>query len=465
MKTCFATAVLFAALGALAAPRLKPQSEIVAPGELKACMLVGSEAVPAPSLEARCYRLTRGGETTDVKWYVPAEVWRLRARVGEWRDRQGNRLRIARVKSLVPKFDRVDWYREEIDKGLDDLEKSFTGSEAELAEWARLWGGRGSGRFATLADGRRYYVELEFAEQVRPAEGERLLNSLVRSVAPATGRTKGSASSKWWERETGEYRFIADLEKGKGEKFIRDLQRELGAMRRAYESYVPPQRQLPRCTVRLFRTLEGYRAYRLTTGVADFRSDGLWDPTRDELLVAAPDPKKALSTMRHEGFHQYLAYATGRGDHAPWFDEGHATFFENVKYDPAKDEVTVIERGNRAEWVERDPVRYANALFPLVLMSHDEFSSGDLNLHYVAAWALTYFLEKGAYADEEFAPYREVCPTYLAAMRSGASPEEATRSAWTVLAERNLAEDFMKFWTRFRKAALKVRPKPKSRLE
>ena len=440
-----------------AAPGLKPRPEVVAPGELKACVLVASEAVPAPSLEARCYRVTRGAETKDVKWYVPAEVWRLRARVGEWRDKRGNLMRIARVKSLVPGFGRADWYREEIESGLDALERSFTGSAEELAEWERLWGGTGIGRFVKLADGRRYYVELAFAEKVREAEAERLLGKLAGSVSAATGRTPGAASAKWWELATPDYRFVTDLDRRQGAKFIRDSQAELGLMRGLYEKYVPPQKPVAQCKVRLFRSIGGYRAYRLTTGAADYVTDGLWDPSRDELLVAAADVRKAQVTMRHEGFHQYLDYATGRGDHAMWFNEGHAAFFENVKFDPRRKLAEVIEQGNRAKWVERDPVSIANALGSVILMSPDEFYSGDVNLHYCASWALVYFLERGAYASKEFEPYRAVCPRYLELMKGGASRDEATAAAFGPVMNRNLAEDFMQFWRRDRKAALKVR--------
>lgn len=450
-------AVALTALPAAALPQLKSQAEVVAPGEIKARVLAGAEFVPAPSAEARLYMVTSGGETKTVKWYLPRDIWWQRASVGEWKDHRGNRMRIARVLSAVPKFGREDWFREEIEKRLDEMEKEFKGSEAELADWRREWAGRGAGGFATLPDGRRYYVELDLAEKVRNAEADRLLKAIIRSVASVAAKTPGVASAKWWEESTPQYRFITDLDKGRGAKFIKDSMKQLKAVRAGYELYVPPQKPLGQCTVRLFKSIESYRAYRLSTGVNDQLSDGLWDPTRDELLVVAKDPKQAGATMRHEGFHQYLHYALDYREHAMWFNEGHASMFENVGYDPRKDVVSVQENVNLAKWVDRDPIVIANLLAPVLLMSHDEFYTGDVNLKYCAAWALVYFLERGSYTSDEFAPYREICGNYLAARNTGASPREATLRACAVLNQRNLAEDFIKFWTKYRKAALKVR--------
>lgn len=454
-------AVLTAALTAFAAfgaPRLKPQAEVVVPGALKARLLVGAESVPAPTPEARLYILRRGEERTNVKWYAPAEIWRQHERLGEWKDRQGNVIRIARVTALVPTFEREDWYLEEIEKGIAESEKTFKGTEEELAAWKRAWGSRGTGRFVTSPKGARYYVELEVVEIVREAEIERLMNALAKSVVFFAGKTPGAASLKWWEHVTPRYKYISDMEKKRGERFIKDFEREIGAMRSLYEFYVPPTGEVGVGTVRLFKTLEGYREYRASTGFVDNQSDGIWDPSREELLIAADNPKRAVSTMRHEAFHQYLDYATGRADHAIWFNEGHATFFENVKFTPRGDAASVIEQGNRAMWIDQDPVRFANAMFEVVCMTPEQFYSGDINLHYCAAWGLMYFLEKGAYTAEEFAPYREVCSRYLEQMRAGAGPAEATLAAWAPVTNLNLAENFLKFWTKYRKAAGKVRP-------
>ena len=455
------TAVLFAAscaaLAASAAPQLKTQAEIVAGGELKARVLAGSRGIPPPTPPMHQYRITRDGVSSEVKWYVVADLWRQRAFAGEWKDRRGNVMRLARVLSLAPVFERGDWYKEEIDKGLDECEKAFKGTDEELGKWRGLWGGDAKGRFVTAKNGTRWWVEFDFAESVSDADAEKLLKAFEKSVSTMTRGGGNISSMKWWEQSNDRYKFLTDLDRAKGGKFIKDAMRLMTAMRKSYEFYIPPTNEVGVCTVRVFKTLAGYREYRSSTGTEDSMSCGLWDPSREELLIAAEDPKQAQNTMRHEAFHQYLHYATKRGDHALWFNEGHACFFENVKYNPAKNTVNVIEKGNRATWVGQDPVRYANAIDDVVRLSYGEFYSGDVNFHYCTAWAICYFLEKGAYASKEFAPYRGIVPKYLELMARGASAEDATAQAWALVKDRDVAADFMKFWKSKRGQALTAR--------
>lgn len=448
---------LFAVGTALAAPQLKSQPEVIADGEIKAKVLANSHGIPAPTPEAKQYILTRGAERKTVKWYSANDLWRLRAFAGEWKDKKGNVMRLARVKSLVPDIPRGEGEKDEVEKALDEAEKAFAGEEADLAAWQKAWGGSKTGRFVTAKD-RRYYVEFAFAETVKPADAEKLLKAFERSVSTSTAASAGAvASMRWWEMSIPQYRFLTDLHKSKGEKFVKDTMRLMEAMRKSYEFYVPPTNDVGVCVVRVFKSLDGYREYRASTGSDDQMSCGLWDPNREELLIAAEDREQAQNTMRHEAFHQYLHYATKNGHHALWFNEGHACFFENVRYNPAKNTVKVTDGGNRAMWVSKNPERYAQAMKKILKMDHKAFYSGDANLHYCTAWALTYFLEKGAFVSEEFAPYRKIIPTYLALTAGGADADTATQQAWAAVEGRDLAADFLKFWNGKRKQALSVR--------
>ena len=446
-----------AAFSAVAVPLLKTQPELVADGELKAKVLAASQGVPAPTPQARHYVMTRGTERKEVKWYSAEDLWRLRAFAGEWKDKRGNVMRLARVKSLVPDIPRGEGEKEAVEAALDAAEKDFAGTDADLAAWRKLWGSSGVGRLCTVK-GRRYYVEFAFAENVKPADAEKLLKSVEKSLSAMTaGVSANHSSMKWWETENPQYLFKTDLDKAKGGKFVADAMRLMEAMRKSYEFYVPPQKKLGKCSVRVFKTLAGYRDYRASTGTEDQMSCGLWDPSRDELLISAENRDQAQNTMRHEAFHQYLHYATGNGWHAMWFNEGHATFFENVKYNPAKNTVKVTDEGNRAMWVSKNPELYARTMRKILPMSHQEFYSGDPNLHYCTAWALTYFLEKGAYTSEVFAPYRQIIPKYLELTAAGVPAAQATEQAWSVVSGRDLAADFLMFWREKRKAALNVR--------
>jgi len=421
----FAAALSFAALAASAvraAPRLNQQAEPVDGGRLKIKVLAGAVGVPAPTPQARTYVVTRGGSSETRKVYDERELQYVRELVGMWKDKRGNVMRLARPDGY-PWGDGVAWKTTK-----------------------------------RLKDGTSCYIDFEFAEPVSDKEAERLLKDAAASLSAATGVSRGVVPSmKWWEQTNEVYRFMTDLDRARGGKFINDAMRVMEAMRKSYEFYVPPKKKVGLCTVRVFKTLAGYREYRSSTGEDDTMSCGLWDPSRDELLIAAEDREQAQNTMRHEAFHQYLSYATGVGNHAMWFNEGHACFFENVKYNPAKNTVKVLDSGNRAAWVSKDPAKYANAIGSVVRMPRQEFYSGDVNLHYCTAWAVVYFLEKGAYTSDDFAPYRKIVPTYLELTSGGTDPGDATVQAWKAVEGRDVAADFLKFWKGKRKAAVNAR--------
>lgn len=452
--------VFLAAFSATALPRLKMRPEVIVDGALKAKVLDNSRGIPAATPQGATYRVTRGTESKEVKIFEPLDIWRQRAEIGTWEDREGNVMKLARAVSLVPEMDRFECTREALSKKLAEMESAFTGGDAELAAWKEAWGVKGTGKFIKASDGVNYWVEFRFKEEVRPSDAEKLLRAFERSLAANTRGTYGvKKTSKWWEMKDGRYRFLTDLAPGRGRQFIKDALSYMGALRKGFEFYVPPSREISTCTVRVFSKIGEYREYRSSTGAEDAWSCGLWDPSRDELLVVAEDPKNAMATMRHESFHQYLHYATGRGDHAMWFNEGHATFFENVRYNSAKNSVAVLDTGNRSEWVARDPARYARQMKAVLEMPRERFYSGEVNDHYVTAWAIIYFLERGAYTADEFRDYRGICAAYLKAMDEGLSADEATRRAWAAVENRDVAADFLKFWSSRRKASLYAREK------
>lgn len=264
-----------------------------------------------------------------------------------------------------------------------------------------------------------------------------------------------NSKSVWWETENDLYSFSTDLDKAKGGKFVRDAMRIMGAMRTAYEQYVPRKREIGKCRVKVFKSLKGYNEY---IGRPDNTSNvGMWRPMQEELLIVAEDKDQAQTTMRHEAFHQYLHYATGRGDHAMWLNEGMACFFESVKYNPARNTVKIVDDGNRAAWVDRDPQRVADAIARTLTLDYEGYYSGDKNLNYITGWAIVYFLERGSLAHKDFADYGKVIPKYLEMMDGGADWREATRVAWSEVADRDVREDFLRFWKSYRKRARKAK--------
>ena len=462
MRAIFVFAVVSAAAACtFAAPQLAGQAELAGGGTVKIKVLAQAHGIPAPTPKAQHYTMTRGSEVKNVKWYSVEDIWRERAFVGKWRDKRGNEMTLSRVLSLVPDLN-GDMHglaeREKIEAALSVLEKDFKGDDASLAAWKKCWGGDGVGRFVTPKDAGTFYIEFNFAEKVSDKDAQKLLKAAAASLSAKTaGVSAANTSMKWWECENEQYVFLTNLDRAKGGKFIADSMKLMTVMRKAYESHVPQTKRVGKCKVRVFKTLADYREYLQDSEAGELMfSCGLWSPAREELLIAAEDVKDAQNTMRHEAFHQYLHYATERGDHALWFNEGFATFFENVKFNPANNTVKVVDEGNRAGWVAKDPAKIANHMRRLIQMDRAEYYAGDINQNYVTGWALMYFLEKGAYASEDFAPYRKVVPAYLAAIKGGASAQEATARAWAPLASRNLAQDFLAFWQKHRPAARKI---------
>lgn len=459
-RMALAVAAMGVCVALVAAPQLKSQPEVVADGEFRAKVLALSEGVPAPTPESRIVHTTRGTESKELRIYAPADLWRLRALAGEWKDRRGNVMRILRVKSCLPTVESPSFggmaEKERIEAALDAAEKAFSGTDADREAWRRDYGPQGEGRFFEVK-GKTYFVEFVFAETVKPKEAEQLLKAFERSVSARTSVTGAQSSMKWWETTNESYRFLTDLDPARGKDFVKKAMTLAGAMRKLYEFYIPPSHPVGVGVVRVFKTLQGYRDYRASTGDDDQMSCGLWDPMREELLIVAENREQALATMRHEAFHQYLFYATGNGHHATWFNEGHACFFEEVQYNGAMGTAKVVENKSRSAWVDRNPAAVAAHFRRVTQLTHAEFYSGEVNLNYVSAWALVYFLEKGAYTSEEFAPYRAVVPKYLELTAGGTPGDEAGAQALELVKDRDLAADFLKFWREKRRVAEKVR--------
>ena len=129
--------------------------------------------------------------------------------------------------------------------------------------------------------------------------------------------------------------------------------------------------------------------------------------------------------------------------------------------DPKSDEVRIGDERRWADGVAVNVVYIASLIPGILQLSHEEFYDGDLktvNDRYRAAWAVTYFLEKGAPVLDEFAAYRKVLPTYLSLLREGRLPTEASMEAWATIGKRDVVADFLRFWGK-RVAAKSYEPK------
>ena len=484
-----------------AVPTLKGSAEAAGTSGLKVKPLASSQAVPAATPQAKHMRWTRGNESGEVTHYVPRELWLQAAWGCQWKDRKGNLLTVATVKAACPVFEGDHADRAEIEKALADGEADYKEpTDDALAKWASQFGERSvsadqlkpfaasgvlAARLLDWGDGARAaaffqskdgvwrYVEFKFAQEQKAKDAERLLKTFLGGVA--VDKTKAAAGAggvvtegKWATVKIPGYVFKTDLPTSQRGAFLKDATKMMAAMQAAYRRYVPPQRALKESTIRAFATREGYDEYMKTAvGEDGSRTIGLWNPSLEELLIltegkSPAERRETMKIMRHEAFHQYLFYATGIGDHAMWFNEGHACFFETVMYSAKTDSVRFVEdvKDRRAGAVTANPQKYARLLKSILPLDHDAFYAGSLpvvNDKYTAAWALIYFLEKGAPALDEFAKYREVLPTYLKETAAGKSWRAATKTAFEGL-EDSLANDFLKFWNK-RAGARNYEPK------
>lgn len=490
-ETSFLSSIMALAIACqsvAAVPPLKGSLESAGATGLKVRPLASSQAVPAPTPRAKHFRWSRGEERGEVTHHDVREIWLLHEHGCHWRDRKGNELVLATVSSLCPEFEADHEERAKIEAAISEGVGAFKEPSGELlAKWASQFTGRnvaaeaivpfaasgvlearlvdqgGGARCAAFfksKDGAWRYAEFKFVQEAKERDAQRLMKRFLSGVVVDKAKSARSGGvtteGRWTTMKVPGYIFKTDLPPSQRGAFLRDTSRYMVAMQAAYRRYVPPQNELKDCTIRVFANRAEYEAYvKDTTGEGGTRSIGLWNPSHEELLILnqgkdVSERRETMKILRHEAFHQYLFYATGNGHHAMWFNEGHACFFENVMYSAKRDVVRFYEdvKDRRAGSVAENPEKYANLVPKILHMSRSEFYSGTLqsvNDNYTAAWAVTYFLEKGAPSFEEFAAYRRVLPTYLKETAAGKSSEEATRIAWEGL-EAGFPAVFIRFW-------------------
>ena len=511
--------IVFFQVATAAVPTLKSKPECIEAIALAVKVPMGLRPAAIPMPKALHYRFRDGDRQWDETHYRVRDMWMSLVHGGLWRDAKGNEFRVARVNGSLPGGEAgAHAKREDLDTilrsaAMDDPNDAtlaqwvsdYMGTAVSADDFSPLEGARNvsSAKYVRMkADnsagvlflfaskgedlpGGWYFVSVKLGgKPVREAELQKYLKTVVAGAAQvkavaassdensAKGDVRRSAAKqsiagmpRWWSSENKDYIFLTDMSKSQGGRFVKDAMKLMGAMRKAYARYVPGWKEMGTSVVRVFATKEGYDAYNQSAnGLAAHQSIGLWSPSREELLIMDMGNSARVETqriMRHEAFHQYLFYATGCGRHMTWFNEGHATFFECVQYNPKSDEVRIGDEGRWADGVAVN-VEYIASLIPGILrLSHEEFYDGDLktvNDRYRAAWAVTYFLEKGAPALDEFAAYRKVLPTYLSLLREGRLPTEASMEAWATIGKRDVVADFLRFWGK-RVAAKSYEPK------
>ena len=254
----------------------------------------------------------------------------------------------------------------------------------------------------------------------------------------------------WWFAETEHYIILSNM-KSRNSTLLKHILANVEILRACFEQFIPPRTEISSISViRIFATSGEYLRY---VGEGKEWSYGFWMPDKKELVIRpaewgddATKGQQILGTVYHEAFHQYIFYALDRVEASPWFNEGHAEFFEasalsthrlDVAETPANDRIldTLIEAGD---------INFKDLLH----MAYSQFYANDqkiLHAHYATAWALIYFLRKAAPRGKPF-PYAGINDAYCDALIQFKDADKATDKAFENVDVTELRADFIAFW-------------------
>ena len=251
----------------------------------------------------------------------------------------------------------------------------------------------------------------------------------------------------WWYVDTENYIFVSNQT---DRRAMTRLRTELENAREVFESYFPLRKPLQSVSVvRIFNKREQYVEY--VGGDMEW-SGGLWSPARRELVISPLDRRVRDSMQKmimrqvafHEGFHQYLFFATGEAQADMWYNEGTAQYFEGIEF-RAGTGIVLLPRQSEEALValfEQDKVHDIGAL---VKMDRNAFYGENRNVNYLLAQALVYYLWKGAPVDDK-PEYAKIPVRYYDKLVETKDPAAANAAAWEGVDMTVLAKDLSRFW-------------------
>ncbi len=296
------------------------------------------------------------------------------------------------------------------------------------------------------------------AEEVSASAEDSRSDDRIDGPVRAEARKSVENYETWWFAETDGYIVLSDVSTGTGRTLVREIQRAMPALHAAYEALVPPLTQTRDVSlIRLFQDRADYVRY---VGKDQEWTGALWMPGRRELVLTLEGSNdETLRTLRHEAFHQYLSYAYCMIPAAPWLNEGHACFFEEATVD-SKGKVAIDEDATRATLI-LDNIDAVLALLPYLLAAdYSTFYSGstpERNLKYAMAWALAYYLQKGA-PQEHNTSFKTILADYTAALKQTHDYGQATRQTFAEIDMTVFQDNFREFWQKRRAAAMQFNP-------
>ena len=253
---------------------------------------------------------------------------------------------------------------------------------------------------------------------------------------------------EWTSTDSADVTVLDNLTPDIRRPFVAALTNNLPRLRRAYAACVPSPLVGTNAlaVVRVFRSREEYLGY---VGIEQKWTAAIWSPERRELVLyhTGESAEKLLTTVWHEAFHQYIAYAGSMIESSPWFNEGHAQLFEHSHFD-RRGEI-VFDGNERAfDYIRRNAVELAEILPSVMLMDYRQFYSGDqetIAAKYHLAWSIAYFLEVGA-PVLRFRPYDSLRSDYMKTLIETRAMHAATRK---ILGDEKSRDAFVAAWRAF----------------
>jgi len=321
-------------------------------------------------------------------------------------------------------------------------------------------------QFAFFYIARDSLSQKDKSEIIRSVKSISLYNPKIKKVAQVQSRSKYKKkqfSAKylknkaqvidsirnmrgWKYLETSNYLILSNMRSG---ATVKNFQEHIEKSRLAFQVFFPMKSEPDEVSVvKIFADRSEYLSY---VGKDMEWSAGLWMPSRKELMVS-PTGSKSRSknqlgmqaTTAHEGFHQYIYYATGQGNCSQWFNEGTAAFFEGIKFsgtksfkvEPTWRYNTLISSVNRGYVDIRNFIRLTQTQY---------YEKASLSHNYAMGWGLMFYLFKGARVTKKM-NYAKIPFIYYEALLKGLDPARATQVAWEGIDFKLFEKDFIKFW-------------------
>ena len=282
------------------------------------------------------------------------------------------------------------------------------------------------------------FLEREAVARLKKTEAGEEQNLAERELLRRDARKSVSAYEGWRVTDSEEFTVLDDLSWNRD--FIVALTNDLKKMRKRYAETVPSPIDGSNvlAVARIYASRDEYLDALEADGLTNMSwSAAYWSQARRELVAYMPPEgaKELLATIRHEAFHQYLAYAASMIATSPWFNEGYAQYFEENAGDfnpPTKEELKEL----------------AKMIPALINMDYAEFYSGsdlERRLKYQLALMVVGFIEKGA-PLVRFEPFKKLKENYMTTLLKVFDMREATAAAFEN--SENL-EAFVKEWTAY----------------